>query len=305
MTAAIVATAFGGPEVLAPTEVEVAGPGIGEVTIEVRAAGVNPSDGKRVAGMFGTDPSKLPLRLGSEVAGVVTAVGPDAVFELGDEVVAYTVAGGWAGAVTARGANVFAKPVGLGWDEAAGLLLVGTTAAHLLEATGVGEGDTVLVHGASGGVGVIAAQLARLRGTRVIGTASARGAKVLDALGIEAVRYGDGLLERVRATGSRIDAALDTVGTDEAVDVSLAVADVDRIATIAAFHRESDGIKVLGSGANRGTDVRNAARPQLLELAGRGDLVLPMGPSFPLADAADALRLVMTGHPGGKVVLHP
>lgn len=305
MTSAIVATAFGGPEVLAPIEVEVADPGIGEVTIEVRAAGVNPSDGKRAAGAFGADPSKLPLRLGSEVSGVVTAVGLESVFAVGDEVVAYPVTGGWAGSVTVRAANVFAKPEGLGWDAAAGLLLVGATAVHLLESTGVGEGDTVLIHGASGSVGVIAAQLARLRGARVLGTASERGARALAPLGIETVRYGDGLLERVRATGLAIDVALDTVGTDEAVDVSLAVAEAGRIATIAAFHRERDGVEALGSGANRGTDVRNAARPRLLELAGAGELVLPMGPSFALADAADALRLVMSGHPGGKVVLHP
>lgn len=301
MASAIVATAFGGPEVLSLIDVDVSDPGIGEVSIRVRAAGVNPSDGKIAAGMFGSDPTRLPLRMGAEVAGVVSAIGDDSVFEVGDEVVAFRVKGGWAEEITVPAADVFAKPTSLGWDEAAGLLLVGTTAWHLVDAMSVDEGSTVLVHGASGSVGILAGQLARLRGARVIGTASEANADLLREHGIEPVAYGPGLLDRVRALSSSVDIALDAVGTDEAVDVSLALTSPERIASVAAFHREADGIQLLQGGG----DVRRAARPQLLELAGEGGIRLPLGESFRLRDAADAVRLLAEGHPGGKVVLHP
>lgn len=309
MAKAVVATAFGGPEVLTLTDVDVAEPRMGEVSIAVKAAGVNPSDYKTIAGMFGRNEARLPLRVGNEVSGIITAVGEDAgPFAIGDEVVAYRVAGGWSEEITVAASNVFAKPASLSWDAAAGLLLVGATAAHMLEAAAVAAGDTVLVHGASGSVGLIVSQLATSRGARVIGTASSRNFDLLRRFGIEPVEYGDGLVERVRELSPTVDAVLDTVGTDEAIDASLElVADRARIVSINAFHRADDGIVLLGGGpgADPGTDIRNASRPLLLDLAARGGLEVVMGPSFDLADAQEALTLVQAGHPGGKVVLHP
>jgi NADPH2:quinone reductase len=308
MAAAIVATQFGGPEVLELVDREVRDPGMGEVTIRVRAAGVNPADYKRIGGAFSRNPASLPLPVGSEVSGVLTAVGEDAgPFAAGDEVVAFRVAGGWAESITVPARDVFAKPASLGWDEAAGLLLTGTTAEHLLTATRVAEGDVVLVHGASGSVGTLVGQLAIARGARVIGTSSPGNFELLRRFGITPVGYGDGLEARIRELTDRVDAALDTVGSDEAVDVSLAlVADRSRVATIAAFERGKEaGIQLLGGGGDNGTDIRNAARPKLIELAGGGRLEVVLGPSFPLERAREALELVMSGHPGGKVILHP
>ncbi|BDI22947.1 NADP-dependent oxidoreductase [Herbiconiux sp. L3-i23] len=310
MARAVVAEAYGGLEVLTVVEKEVPSPGIGEVTIEVRAAGVNPSDFKTISGEFGRNDASLPLPVGNEVAGVITAVGLEAgPFAEGDEVVAFRVRGGWADSITVAARSVFAKPASLSFDAAAGLLLTGTTAEHLLVATDVHDGDTVLIHGASGSVGLLAAQLAIGRGARVIGTSSAARFDVLRRFGVEPVEYGDGLLDRVREIAPEITVALDTVGTDEAVDVSVAlVADRHRIATIAAFGRGGEaGIQLLGGspGADPGTDIRNAAKAKLIALAGEGRLLVELGPSFPLEDAVEALRLVTTGHPGGKVVLHP
>lgn len=245
---AVVAAAYGGPEVLSVIDVPTPEPGPGEVRIQVRAAGVNPIDIKLYGGAMGHDPAALPKRLGFEVAGVVTAVGPDvASLQLGDEVIAWRVDGGYASDIIAPADVVVAKPANLGWPEAAGLLLTGSTAEHTLVAAGVGVGDTVLVHGAAGGVGQLIVQLAVGRGAKVIGTASPGSHELLRALGATPVAYGDGLAERVRELGS-VDAAIDTVGTDEAVDVSLElVADRGRIVTIAAFGRAHDvGIKLLG-----------------------------------------------------------
>ena len=314
MTTAVLATAYGGPEVLRLVDVDVPAPGPGDVTIEVRAAGVNPIDVKVYSGRLGDDPARLPMRLGFEVSGVVTATGPaatgsDGTVSVGDEVIASTD-GGYAGAVTVPASAVVPKPPRLSFEEAAGLLLVGGTAYHLLAATGVAAHDTVLVHGAAGGVGRAAAQLASLRGATVVGTASPRHHDQLRGLGVVPVEYGPGLADRVRAVAPEgVDVALDTVGTDEAVDVSLElVADRRRIATIAAFGRAPDaGIQLLGGGpgADPGTEVRERSRLVLTDLAGRGELQVVVAAVLPLAEVAQAHRLVGSGHAGGKVVLVP
>lgn len=314
-TTAVVATAFGGPEVLELVEVEVPAPGPGQVTVEVRAAGINPVDAKIVAGTMGADPASLPLRVGLEVAGVVTAVGegatgPAGPVEVGDEVIGYPVSGGYAGAVTVAAGSVFPKPPGLGFEAAAGLSLTGVTAYHLLEATGVTGADTVLVHGVAGGVGLATAQLALERGATVVGTARPDRHDDLRARGVAPVAYGAGLADRVReAAPDGVDVALDTVGTDEAVDVSLElVADRQRIATVAAFGRAlDDGIQLLGGGpgADPGTEVRSRGRLVLTELVERGALEVVVARSFPLAEVAAATALVAGGHAGGKVVLVP
>lgn len=313
MATAIVATAYGGPEVLSAVDVEVPEPGPGEVTIAVRAVAVNPIDHKAYSGAFGTDPAALPMRLGSELSGVVSRVGPDAEgaagpLRVGDEVIAYRVSGAYATEVTAPSRVVVPKPPRLGWAEAAGLLLTGATAVHTLSAAGVKDGDTLLVHGVSGGVGLAVAQLAAMRGARVLGTARKSRHEGLRQYGVEPVAYGAGLADRVRtAAPGGVDAAIDTVGTDEAVDVSLElVPDRGRIVTIAAFGRAAEaGIKLLGNGpgADPGTRIRAAAWSELLPLAADGRLRVVVAQTFPLSEAAAAHRLVATGHAGGKVVL--
>jgi NADPH:quinone reductase-like Zn-dependent oxidoreductase len=313
MSRVVVATAYGGPEVLTVVDELAAEPGPGEARIEVRASGVNPVDYKQYSGAMGADPARLPLRLGFEAAGVVAAVGPDAVgpagpLGVGDEVIAYRVSGGYAAELVAPAQALIPKPSALGWPEASGLMLTGATAWHALAATAVASGDTVLVHGASGGVGLMAIQLAVARGAAVIGTASPARHDLLREFGAIPVTYGSGLADRVRAAAPQgIDAALDLIGTDEAIDVSVGlVADRKRIATIAAARRGLElGIKVLGGapGADPGTELRNTARPELARLAEEGTLRVLVSQTFPLEDAADAHRAIMAGHTSGKIAL--
>jgi NADPH:quinone reductase len=315
MPSVVLATAYGGPEVLSIADEPVPPPGPGEARIAVRAAGVNPIDWKAYSGMFGTDPARLPIRLGSEAAGVVTATGPDAIgpagpISVGDEVIAYPAPGAYAAELVAPAHSLVPRPPALDWAQAAGLMLTGVTAWHALAAAGVGEGDTVLIHGASGGVGVMAVQLATARGARVVATASPQRHGFLGRLGAVPVAYGDGLAERVAAAApDGVDAALDLIGTDEAIDVSLAfVADRDRIATIAAFARgPKAGIKLLGGGpgADPGTEIRDAARLELARLAQDKTLQVVVSQAFPLAEVADAHRAIMTGHATGKIALIP
>lgn len=144
----------------------------------------------------------------------------------------------------------------------------------------------------------------------MIGTASEGRHPFLARLGAEPVSYGAGLVDRILALApDGVDAAIDAVGSDEAVDASLdVVADRSRIATIAAFGRApSLGIKVLGGGpgADPGTAIRDAARLELVSLAGAGRLQVVVARTYPLRDGAAAHRELAGGHSHGKIILIP
>jgi NADPH2:quinone reductase len=307
MTKTVVAQKYGNPDVLKLIDVEVPPPARGEVRVDVKAIGVNPFDYKLYSGAWGTDPSKLPIHLGGEAAGVVSAIGPDVTtVAVGDEVIVSPGSGLYSEQVVVPSSSVTPKPSSISWEQAAGLLLVGGTAVDALDTIRVSEGDTVLIHGASGGVGSLAVQLAVARGATVIGTAGASNQEYVRSLGATPVLYGDGLEARVRELGS-VDAAFDTAGTDEAVDVSLAlVADKRRIVTIVAFGRaESDGFNAVGGGNPQSAEARLKARGELVELAGAGRLTVKIAKTFPLADAAQAHTELQSSHPAGKFILIP
>ena len=305
-----IAIAPGGPEVLAFEDHDVPAPRRGEVTIAVRAAGVNPADLKHVAR---GEPRDFPKPIGYEVAGVITAIGPETSIAsgggaVGQEVVAYRVAGGWATALTVPAADVFDKPASLSFEAAANLLLVGATASEMLHVTGVAAGETIVVHAASGAVGVSVLQQAALLGARVVGTASERNFDTVRRYGGVPVAYGDGLEQRVRdAAPDGVAAALDCIGTDEAVDVSLAlVPDRDRIVTIAAAHRaQADGIRAIAGAMPASQAYRDRVRAELIRLAAEGRLEVPVARTYPLADALAAVDVVQGQHPGGKIALLP
>ncbi|MDF2044880.1 NADP-dependent oxidoreductase [Microbacterium sp. Kw_RZR3] len=296
-------------------EVDVSPPGPGEVTIRVHAAGVNPADAKHVA--RARPGATFPVPIGYELSGEVLAIGPDALggsgeLAVGDEVVAFRVQGAYATEITVPARDVFAKPSTLSHPEAANLLLAGTTAAEMIQVTQVVTGDTVLLHAASGAVGVSLLQQARDLGVHVIGTVgpdAADSAERVRRYGGIPVAYGDGLRARVEdaAGGAPIVAAWDAVGTDEAIDVSLAlVTERDRIVTIVNPERaKSDGFLWIAGARPESARFRDIARARVLELAASGALEVPLARTYPLADAVEAVRFVMTGHPGGKVALIP
>jgi NADPH:quinone reductase-like Zn-dependent oxidoreductase len=306
-----IAKGFGGPEVLEEIVVELPDPGPGEVTVEVRAAGMNPADYKHF--QAGQDPALLPLTIGYEAAGVVLALGPDTELasgggEVGDEVVMFQISDGYSSAVTASAADVFAKPPSLSFAEAANLLLVGTTAAETLDVIGLAAGETVLVHGAAGGVGTSVVQQAQLVGASVVGTAAETDHDALRGFGATPVQYGPGLEERVRqAAPGGVDAVVDTVGVDEAIDVSLAlVANLARIVSTAAFGRaKRDGFQTVGAANPRSGPFRAGARQTILDLAGAGQLSVPVGEIFPLSETRRAVEALRGKHPYGKLALAP
>jgi len=310
-----IAPDFGAPDAWRFEEYDVPAPGPGEVTIRVLAAGVNPADAKHVAAP--RPGVEMPVPIGYEVSGVLTAIGPDTgivtgAASVGDEVIAFRVRGGYATELTVPAQKVLRKPAALTHPEAANLLLAGTTAAEMLQVVHAAPGETVLLHGASGAVGVSVLQQAALHGIRVIGTASPARFDEVRRFGGIPVAHGDGLADRVRAArdavgAEGIDAALDGVGTDEAVAVSRElVGDPSRIVTIAAPAAATEhGFHAIAGSMPDSARFRDGIREHLVELAERGALVVPVAREFPLDEAPQALALLATGHPGGKIALIP
>lgn len=286
-------------------------PGPGEVSIRVHAAGVNPADLKHV--LVPRAGATLPIPIGYEVSGTIIAIGRDTEIgsgpvAVGDEVLAFRVQGGYATALTVPAEKVFTKPHALSHPEAANLLLAGTTAAEMLAVTEAKPGETILLHGASGAVGVAVMQLAALQGVTVVGTASARSAERVRAFGGIPTPYGAGLVERVRSlTDAPIAAALDAVGTAEAITTSLElVVDRSRIVTIAAAPAAREhGLRAIAGSMPDSAAFRDAARANLIDLAAADRLVVPLAKTFPIADAIAATDELAKGHPGGKFALVP
>ncbi|HMM94289.1 MAG: NADP-dependent oxidoreductase [Micrococcales bacterium] len=279
--------------------------GPGEALVEVRRASVNPVDWKIVGGgLDGMMEAAFPVVPGWDVAGVVRAVGPDTPeFAPGDEVLAYArkdwVHGGtYAELVTVPVRALAHKPAALDWDSAGALPLAGQTAYRVLKRLEVGPGDTVLVHAAAGGVGLLGVQVARELGARVIGTASEPNHEHLRSLGVEPVAYGDGLVERVRALApDGVDAVADFVGG--VLDATLGVLrEGGRHASIADPSVAEHG----GSWVWVRPDGEELQ--WLADLAARGGLTVEVAGRYGLEEVGEAFARSREGHVRGKLVIH-
>lgn len=301
---AITYSSYGGPEVLTLSELEDPKVGPGEILVDVRAAGVNPVDWKVLSG--GLDPMMttiFPVIPGWDVAGVVTAVGLDVPeFSVGDAVMAnarkdWVQAGSFAEKMTVPVRAAARKPDSLSFAQAGALPLAGLTAYQSLHRLGLTAGQTVLVHGANGGVGSFAVQIAAAAGARVIGTASERSHERIRGLGAEPVTYGDGLEQRVRELAPEgVDLVVDYVGG--VLEQTLAVlAPGGRHASIA-----DDSVAEAG-GAYLWVRPDAGDLAALAELVEAGSLRVDVERTFDLADAADAFRASMEGHTSGKIVV--
>ncbi|MCC8249231.1 NADP-dependent oxidoreductase [Saccharothrix luteola] len=298
---AVVLNRFGGPETLRLEEVERPEPGPGQVRLRVRAVGVNPYDAKiRSGAMEAVFSTPLPTILGLEVAGVVDAVGSDVTaWSVGDEVLGWSDTGAYAEHALAT--TVARKPVGLSWEHAVTLPVALETTDRVFGLLGVKPGETLLVHGAAGGVGTVAVQLGVLAGLRVIGTAGPANQEHVAALGATPTTYGEGLVQRVRALAPEgVDAVFDVAGKG-ALPASIELrGGTDRIVTIA----DGQAAAELGVVFTQGPPRRSAERlAEVAALAAEGRLVTTVGRAFPLADAAEAHRAAAEGHGRGKLVL--
>lgn len=304
---AIAIDAYGPADLLAVRELPEPPVGPDTVLVRVRVAGVNPVDWKvREGHLAAAFPSHFPLVPGWDAAGVVAAVGPAVTgFAVGDEVIGYVRRddiqhGTYAELVPAPERTLADKPVQASWAEAGGLPLAGLTAYQALRSVRTGSGDTVLVHGAAGGVGHLAVQLARALGAqKVIGTASPDNHDFVRSLGAEPVSYGDGLLDRVRAVApDGVDVALDLFG-GAALDVSAQL--LERPARLVST-ADPEHVTRLG-GSYLFVKPSTADLSLLAGLVDAGRLAVHVARTFPLAEAAAAHRLMEAGHVRGKVVL--
>jgi NADPH:quinone reductase-like Zn-dependent oxidoreductase len=297
---------YGDRDVLYIADVEMPEPAAGEVIVEVRAAGINPGEvAIRAGALKERFPATFPSGEGSDLAGVVSSVG-DAVaeFAVGDEVLGWS----WrrsshAEYVAVPVTQLIRKPAPLSWKVAGSLYVVGCTAYAAVRAVGAGQGDTVVVSGAAGGVGTVVVQLLRAKGATVLGIASQRNHDWLAARGVIPVAYGDGLAERLQAAApNSIDAFIDLFGPEYlelAVELGIAP---DRIETITSRDKAQElGTKAQGSVDASTTDVLS----EMAALIASGQIELPIAATYPLEKVRDAFAQLEKRHTHGKIVLIP
>ena len=299
---------YGGVGVLEVREVDRPTPGPGEVLVRVEAAGVNPGEGViREGRLHDRWPATFPSGQGSDLAGVVAAVGAgvDAP-AVGDEVFGWTDdRSAQAEYVVTRADQVAPKPADVSWDVAGALHVVGATAWAAVQAVDPHEGDTVVVTGAAGGVGSLTVQLARRAGATVIGLASeANHAWLRDHEVIPIDYAGAHLAERIRAAApdGRVDALIDTFGSgyvDLAVELGVEPKRIDTIIDWEAAERV--GTRTDGNAAGASVEVLS----ELARLLADGRLDLPIAAVYPLDEVRDAYRQIEQRHTRGKIVLHP
>jgi NADPH:quinone reductase-like Zn-dependent oxidoreductase len=290
---------FGGPDVLASVEVPEPHAAAEQIRVAVKAVGVNPVDWKLRQGLMGGD---LPRGTGMELAGVVDEVG-DAITDvtIGDEVFG-SAEGGKGAADFAVLAHYARIPPSLDFAGAAALTVAVETATRTLDLLDISDGQTVLVNGAAGAVGVATVQLARERGAKVIGTASASNHDYLRSLGAEPTTYGDGLVQRVRELApDGVDRAIDDAGGGALPALVELAGGTEHVVTIADYQGSQEtGVSMTG-----GPDSKRAwyALGQIRELIEAGRFSLPVAQTFPLEQIAEAHRLSEGRHVRGKLVL--
>ncbi len=297
---------YGGLDVLTVREVELKELGKEDVLVEVKAAGINPGEASIRKGLLAERwPSKFPSGQGSDLAGVVKEIGIDVEgFAPGDEVLGWS----WerssqATEVVVPAEQLIRKPADLGWPEAGALYVVGVTAFAAVRAVDIGEGDTVVVSAAAGGVGTITVQLLRVNGANVVGLASEDHHDWLRAKGVTPVTYGEGMMERILAATPRgIDAFIDLYGpeyVDLAVQLDVPPAKIETI--IANEKAQEVGAKAEGSS--------DASTPEILgemaELVAAGRIEVPIAATYPLDEVREAFEQLEERHTLGKIVLVP
>jgi NADPH:quinone reductase-like Zn-dependent oxidoreductase len=289
---------YGAPDVMHVAEVEDPHAAAGQVRIAAHAAGVNGIDWKiRSGALRDMMPVDLPAGLGNDAAGVVDEVGTgvtgvsvgDRVFGSGAHAYSqFVVLNHWA-----------VMPDGLSFEEAAGLPIPVETAIRILDEVDVKSGDTIVVNGASGGVGSAVIQIARDRGAQVIGVASAANHDYLRQLGAIPTTYGAGMVERVRQLApDGIDAALDIAGSGVIRELIDLTGEPSQVLSIADFSAGELGAKVSSQPVGQSAAFAEAAR-----LAAQGQLHLEVQHRFPLEQAAQAHEISQRGHVRGRIIL--
>jgi NADPH:quinone reductase-like Zn-dependent oxidoreductase len=308
MPKAVQFDSYGGIDVLQVRDVPRPVPGADEVLVEVRAAGINPSEAViRSGALHHLFPATFPSGQGSDFAGVVAELGPGVSgFTVGDEVIGFSMRrSSHAEFVVVPANQLTLRPSKVPWEVAGSLFVAGVTAYAAVRAVQLVPGDTVVVAGAAGGVGSIAVQLARRAAATVLGIAGPSNDAWLTDHGVVPVNYGDNLPARLRAAAKsgHIDALLDFFGGGY---VAMAIEDLklqrEKVDTIADFA----SVERFGVQSKGGADAATAAvLTELADLVAQGELEVPIAGVFALDDVREAYRQVELRHTRGKLVLRP
>jgi len=304
---AIVVHEYGGPEVLKYEDRPRPEPKEDQILVRVIAAGVNPVDdasrSEKYAKFFGIT---LPFIPGYDIAGVVEKTGAKITkFKPGDQVYAYLElkdGGGYAEYAVGTEVEAAAKPKSINFTEAAGVPVVALTAWQaLIDKAKLSAGQTVLIHGGSGGVGSFAIQIAKARGAKVIATASTRNQDLLKQLGADvAVDYTQQEFEDV---AKDVDVVLDSVGKDTLARSYGVVKKGGFIVTLVARIDQAELDKHGIRGASLGVEPTSNELAEIGKLIDEKKIKVIVSQTFPLSEAAKAQEQVATGHTRGKIVL--
>ena len=293
---------YGGPDKLVLEEAPRPEPTGDQVLIRIKAAGVNPADWKIGRGLYKQfSPLQFPWTPGLEGAGVVEKVGPDVkMFRPGQEVYG-ALSGAYATYAVVKESDIQLKPKGISFREAAAVPVGVLTAwGAALNTAQVKRDQHVLVHGAAGGVGNYALQLARWKGAHVIGTASSPNRDLVLSLGAELViDYKATAFETVVHD---LDAVIDTVGGDLAARSFKVLKPGGIYVTVAGRLPEgagkAEGVRATGAGRAPAETLR-----QISELIESQHIRPVVGKVFSLSEAANAQALSETGHGRGRIIL--
>lgn len=301
MSRQYVFTSYGGPDGERLTQRQVPDPGPRQVTVQVRAAGVNPVDWKIREGLLGRH-EPVPMPMGREVAGVVTAVGTDAgEVAVGDAVLGLVAhgEGGFADHAVLDVADLVPKPSEVPFPVAATLPVAGTAAYDLTHQIELEQHQSLLILGAGGGVGHLAAQIGHVHQFRVFGVAAPAKRALVESTGATFVAAGAGAAQAVRdLVPGGVDLLVDLVGGQALRDLAPAVRIPERIVSAA----DPETAAALGG---TGRETGPGTLRKVTDVVAH-DLITPhMGHVFPLERAREALAQVESGHATGKVVIEP
>ena len=305
MMKAVIIHAYGGPEMLKLEDVPRPEPKENQALVRVIAAGVNPVDALiregTYAKFFGTT---LPLIPGYDIAGIVEKTGAKIrKLKVGDPVYGYVLwGGGYAEYDVATEGEVSAKPKSLTYVESAAVPLVALTAWQaLLDTAKLGPGQTVLIHGGSGGVGSMAIQIAKARGAKVIATASTPNQELLKELGADVtIDYTKTKFEEV---AKNVDVVLDSVGKDTLARSYGVVKKGGFIASLVAKPDQAELDKHGIRGAPISVKPNANELAEITKLIERKKLKPVVSEVLPLTEAVKAQEQAATHHTRGKIVL--
>ena len=295
-TTVLIAHEYGQPEVLNLESHSLPTLASGMARIQVKAAGINPIDARRMTGEF--KHAQLPQTFGTEFAGVIVELADDnTTWKIGDEVLGSGGSFTHATVIDVPLENLIRKPQNIEWNIAGSLAGAAQTAMTILDE--IGPAQSLLVHGGSGGVGSILIQLAIEKGMNVVATASEKNQQHLQALGANPVVYGEGLIQRLQSIHpEKFDASIDMSGNEDATQASLAVV------KSGGFMGSIAGRKLSSSQIRPVWVKRNPKNLQhVVDGVADGHLQWTVSREYPFEQATEAYRDILTGHTQGKSVL--